>query len=369
MNKGPSAETLAALETAPNMYLVLSPDLYILTASDLYLEATQTTRAAIAGKHIFEAFPDNPALPDADGVQNINASLQTVLRTGKPDRMKVQRYDVPDMVNAGKFIQRYWDPSHTPVFDAEGNLSYIIQLATNVTDKILAERALIKTYQEQLETTEQVLALNNELLAANTELRETQQQLSLLNRQLEERVAKRTQLLAEANDEQAAINEEMAATNEELTDIQRHLEQTNRELAASSARLRMAVESTGLGTWEYFPVSETLNWSKECYQIFGIDENQPLTFASYTEHIHPEDRAYVTAKVSAGLEPGSGGRYEVTHRVIRPGNQEVRWVNGQGTVEFEDGVATRFLGTVLDITEQKQDELRKNDFIGMVSHE
>lgn len=29
----------------------------------------------------------------------------------------------------------------------------------------------------------------------------------------------------------------------------------------------------------------------------------------------------------------------------------------------------RFIGSVLDITEQKMDELRKNDFIGMVSHE
>ncbi|SFT16242.1 hypothetical protein [Mucilaginibacter polytrichastri] len=101
----PSVDTLTALETAPNIYLVLSPDLYILTASDL--EATNTTREIIAGKHIFEAFPDNPNLPDADGVRNINASLQEVLRTGKPHYMKVQRYDVPDVANPGQFIQRY----------------------------------------------------------------------------------------------------------------------------------------------------------------------------------------------------------------------------------------------------------------------
>jgi PAS domain-containing protein len=115
--KGPSADTLKALETAPNMYLVLSTELYILTASDLFLEATETTREAIVGKHIFEAFPDNPDLPDADGMQNISASLQNVLRTKKPDRMRVQRYDVPDGKNSGKFIQRYWDPMHTPVMD------------------------------------------------------------------------------------------------------------------------------------------------------------------------------------------------------------------------------------------------------------
>jgi PAS domain-containing protein len=142
--KPPGAETLKALETAPNMYLVLSPDLYILTASDEYLEATQSKREVIVGKHIFEAFPDNPSLPDADGVENINASLQEVLKTKRPHYMRIQRYDVPDIENPGQFIQRYWDPSHTPVFTPDGEIHYIIQLATNVTERVLANQALAK---------------------------------------------------------------------------------------------------------------------------------------------------------------------------------------------------------------------------------
>jgi PAS domain S-box-containing protein len=351
--KGPSPETLSALETAPNMYLILSPELYILTASDLYLQATETTREAIVGKHIFEAFPDNPGLPDADGVQNINASLQTVLRTKEPDKMRVQRYDVPDMDNPGSFIQRYWDPSHTPVLDKEGNISYIIQLATNVTEKILSERALLKSHLEQLETTEQVKSLNTELLTTNIELRETQQQLSILNGQLEERVAKRTAELEQANEEQAAVNEEMAATNEELTEIQQHLEATNRELGASASRLKMAVESTGLGTWEYIPTNGKLYWSKECRSIFGLDSDQEVDFDTYTRQIHPEDMKWVTTQISTSMQPGSAGRYEVSHRIIRHDNEQMRWVNAQGTVEFDQGVATRFMGTVLDITDLK----------------
>src|SRR5690349_20964003 len=92
----PSAEVLKVFETVPNMYLILSPDPYILTASDLYLEATQTTRENLVGRHIFEAFPDNPDIPDADGVKNIHASLKRVLATRKLDQMPVQHYDVPD---------------------------------------------------------------------------------------------------------------------------------------------------------------------------------------------------------------------------------------------------------------------------------
>jgi PAS domain S-box-containing protein len=351
---GPSAETLKALETAPNMYLVLSPELYILTASDLYLKAIKTNREMIIGKHIFEAFPDNPDLAEADGVQNINASLQAVLRTKKQDQMRLQRYDVPDQDHPGQFIRRYWDPSHTPVLDDHGNIIYIIQLATDVTEKIMAERALLKN--QLLETTEQIKGLNAELLGRNVELHETQQQLNLLNEQLEEKVIRRTEQLDKANHEQAAVNEEMVATNEELIEIQRHLEETNRELARGASRLRMAVESTGLGTWELIPANGELYWSNECREIFGVAYGQPANFDDYIRHIHPDDKEWVTKRIESTLQPGSVGKYELSHRIIRADNHEVRWVNAQGTVDFDQEIATRFMGTILDITELKQVE-------------
>ena len=356
VKKGPSIETLSALETAPNSYLVLSPDLFILTASDVYLEAAKTTRETITGKHIFEAFPDNPGLPDADGVKNINTSLQKVLKSKRPDRMPIQRYDVPDIEHQGQFVQRYWDPIHTPVLDEGGNITYIIQLATDVTDRILAEHALHKSYEEQLKNTAQIKALNVELLASNTELRETQQQLNLLNQQLENRITVRTNELTQANEEQAAINEELVASNEELTEVLAYLEHINQELAQSASRLRMAVESTGLGTWEYLPTENELFWSKECRDIFGIDDAQQVTFETYTQQIHPNDVGWVTDRIAKVLQPGSVGHYEICHRIIRYDNKEVRWVNALGKVEFDKGVAIRFLGTVLDINELKQVE-------------
>lgn len=141
-NNSPSAEVLKVFETVPNMYLVLSRDLIILTASDLYLEATLTTREKLVGRHIFEAFPDNPDLPDADGVRNIRASLERVLATHKPDLMAVQHYDVPHPSLPGVFVERYWLPSHTPVLDERGEVSYIIQLATNITETIAANHQL-----------------------------------------------------------------------------------------------------------------------------------------------------------------------------------------------------------------------------------
>jgi len=359
--QGLSAETLKALESAPNPYLILSPELRIITASDAYLKATETKREVIAGKHIFDAFPDNPDLPDGDdGVQNINASLQNVLRTKQPDHMRVQRYDVPDINNPGKFIPRYWDPSHTPVLDEHGEIFYIIQLANNVTDKILTERALLHSQLEQTDTMEQMKALNEELLLTNIQLRETQQNLFTLNTQLEERVAKRTKELADSYNEQQVLNEELAATNEEhattneeLTDIQQRLVDTNVELETSSSRLRMAIESTQLGTWDYNPVTGELYWSKECRDIYGIPQELPASFELYAQLLHPDDKGWVQEKIAASIQPDLKGRYDLSYRINRYDNGETRWVKVKGTVYFEEEQATRFIGTVLDITEMK----------------
>ncbi|HTF27311.1 MAG TPA: PAS domain-containing protein, partial [Flavitalea sp.] len=41
-----------------------------------------------------------------------------------------------------------------------------------------------------------------------------------------------------------------------------------RQLEQSEVRLLMAMEATGLGTWDYNPVSGQLSWSDECKKIY-----------------------------------------------------------------------------------------------------
>lgn len=185
------------------------------------------------GKYIFEAFPDNPELPDAEEVQNINASLEQVLATKKPHYMSVQRYDVPDAHNPGMFIIRYWDPSHTPVLDEHNEIQYIIQLANNVTQQILTQRALSasQVQEKQMlvrvkELNEELEASNEEITASNGELKQTQETLKLLNEDLEERIFIRTQELEAANEEMAASNEELQNSNLALIEARQKLEIT-----------------------------------------------------------------------------------------------------------------------------------------------
>jgi PAS domain S-box-containing protein len=162
--------------------------------------------------------------------------------------------------------------------------------------------------------------------------------------------------LAAANEEHAAVNEELASTNEELREIRLQLEDTNQELATSSSRLRMAIESTSLGTWEYNPVNGDLSWSKECRDIYGIAEDEPITFETFATHIHPSDRTWVQEQIEASMHPGQKKGYDLSCRIIRFDNHETRWIKVQGKVYFDNERATRFIGTVLDITDIKKAE-------------
>jgi PAS domain S-box-containing protein len=148
----------------------------------------------------------------------------------------------------------------------------------------------------------------------------------------EEQQGQYTKELQTINEEMAASNEELTTTNEELTVMQQRLEDTNEALAASASRLRMAIESTQLGTWDYDPQSGTLFWSDECRNIYGIPSDSPATFAAFSEHIHPDDHDWVQKAIQKAMDPKKGGRYELSFRINRFDNGETRWVkvNGSG---------------------------------------
>jgi len=125
-------------ERSPHAYLALhpGPGLHIVDVNDAYARATMTTRAAVAGQRLFDVFPDNPDDASADGASNLYASLRIAAETGLPHAMEVQRYDVRDPT--GHFVERYWRPCNTPVFDAAGRLTYLLHHIEDVTGEVLS---------------------------------------------------------------------------------------------------------------------------------------------------------------------------------------------------------------------------------------
>ncbi|WP_162249874.1 ATP-binding protein [Massilia sp. Root351] len=168
----------ALFEATPSPYLILATDFKIVSANNAYLRATRTTHDEIVGRDIFDVFPDNPDDPAASGVTALRASLLRVLRSGRPDAMAIQKYDIPVAGQAGvRFEERHWSPINTPVFDADGELSHIIHCVEDVTD-------FVKTRERSARMASEIDEQALEIEIANRRLR-------LANEKLEERMAVR----------------------------------------------------------------------------------------------------------------------------------------------------------------------------------
>ena len=120
----------------PCMLIDTGPGLKIIDINDAYARATFTARDSVIGQPLFEVFPDNPAVETADGVSNVYNSLRTVVETGQPHALAVQRYDVRN--TEGVFVERYWQSINTPVRDAGGRLVCLLHNVEDVTAEVLA---------------------------------------------------------------------------------------------------------------------------------------------------------------------------------------------------------------------------------------
>jgi diguanylate cyclase (GGDEF)-like protein/PAS domain S-box-containing protein len=136
-----SIDYAAIVRAAPVPLLVLSKDFVIREANEAYERAMMRQRDELIGQHVFEAFPDNPDDPTADGAEKLRASLERVRDRGEPDAMPVQRYDIP-VQGSARFEERRWAPTHSPILDADGNTLFIIQHADDVTQEHAAQERL-----------------------------------------------------------------------------------------------------------------------------------------------------------------------------------------------------------------------------------
>jgi len=166
----------ALFAATPSPYLVLGPDLVIVEVNQAYLEATGRTRKNLLGQFVFDAFPDNPADPTADGVRNLNASLHRVLASRRSDTMALQKYDIPLMNRPGEFEERWWSPTNTPILTSDGTVAWIIHRVEDVTAFVEANASENQPSSRQLTEREspeaELYARSRELQRLNEELRQ-----------------------------------------------------------------------------------------------------------------------------------------------------------------------------------------------------
>ena len=113
--------------------LVLDTDLVIRDVNRAYLRAMDRAEEELLGTPMFEAFPDNPGDPQADGVANLGASLERVFRRGHRDHMPLQRYDILARDAPRAFARRFWITVNSPLRDSAGRLIGALHHVEDVT--------------------------------------------------------------------------------------------------------------------------------------------------------------------------------------------------------------------------------------------
>lgn len=144
----------------------------------------------------------------------------------------------------------------------------------------------------------------------------------------------------------------------------------------SESRLKLAVQASKLGLWEWNPKSKKLYWSDELKKIFGLTPADKITFRRFISLIHPEDRKATEETIAKASRHGEN--YQVEHRVIWP-DGSIHWVQGQGKAFQKDGKTYMMAGTSMLIDERKLSEAKhtmlvelnnaKDEFISIASHQ
>lgn len=130
-------------------------------------------------------------------------------------------------------------------------------------------------------------------------------------------------------------------------------------LQESESRLRLAIDSTKLGTWDWNRKRGKVYWSDECKRILGLRAEDHISFQEFLERIDAADRSDVDARVKEIIDNPDEGHIDVRYKIRRFDDNRPRWIRIQGTIFVDENkTLNRFIGTMLDITDTVQADER-----------
>jgi len=169
---------------------------------------------------------------------------------------------------------------------------------------------------------------------------------------------------ARAFEEIARLRRQLELENANLHENIEDRKQAEEELQRSAFYLDEGQRLAHSSSWSFLPSGIFDYLSQEFYEILGFDSPKECSkIADYLNRVHPEDREFVEATINQMVTEGIG--CDVKKRIIRP-DGELRVIRCVGTPVRENGVVTRFVGTLMDITDHErmtQDLQRKEAYL------
>lgn len=198
----------ALFEAAPHSYVVLSRDFTIVAVSNRFLREARTIRDDVLGKNILGDSPASYNAANAIAVESLRTSLEAVLRSRTPDKMPIQKYNLPRPGDAGGDLEeRHWEALNTPVLDADGDVVWIIHSVENVTQTVMQEHerdARLRRLKKQFQATFEQVAVGIIHLATDGRfLRVNSRFCDLVGYSADELLASRIQDITHPDDREA----------------------------------------------------------------------------------------------------------------------------------------------------------------------
>ena len=390
------------VKQAPVAICVLEgPDLYIELVNDKVLELWGRTEDVI-GKPLIVARPEIAEHPYLKILQEVFSSGETFTGTNIKSRILRQ----------GELKEGYFDAVYHPIKGDNGSVTRIMAIITEVTERYKAEKELEQLYG-QIQLAKQASGLGlfdldprSGKLEWDSRCRELfgiydgrevsyedafLQGLHPEDRNRVNKIVERAYNKALSNGEYEAEFRTVGADDGiirwvrangkvlfdhsdrperfigTVQDVTKQL-MANQSLQRAEEMLRLSVDAARLGTWMLDLSSETYTFSPRVKELHGYHATDATGFTELTNQITEEFREVVKKASAEAISVHSSFNYE--YPVIGYHDQKLRWLRTIGKPYFDDqNHPSHFAGVIMDITEQKQDEQRKNDFIGIVSHE
>jgi signal transduction histidine kinase len=134
------------------------------------------------------------------------------------------------------------------------------------------------------------------------------------------------------------------------------------KLSISEERLRLAVVSARMSTWDWNLLTGQVTWSNDHEHLFGTDQDTFLdNYESFIPCVYPDDQALVTAAIATAKATQTD--YSQDFRILWP-DDSIHWVAGRGKFFYDNtGQAIRMIGVLWDITERKQIEVERQQLL------
>ncbi|HEY5915197.1 MAG TPA: PAS domain-containing protein, partial [Verrucomicrobiae bacterium] len=109
--------------------------------------------------------------------------------------------------------------------------------------------------------------------------------------------------------------------------------QAQEDLRKSEEQLRVAATAAEIGMWSWRPGTDQVVVSANWRQLFGVSPDAAVTFATWSNALHPDDREDVVRELNAASQEHR--EFSVEYRAVHS-DGTIRWIIDRGRAWYDD---------------------------------